>query len=83
MRKIIRYPRINVHEGKGAPEKLENNYDKIHGEVAQGSVSKSSKKRSLYRTTGHTSFRPFGGIDDDLTDPVSTLVSWRASANRR
>jgi len=32
------------------------------------------RKKSLYCTTGHASFRPFGGIDDDLTDPVSTLV---------
>jgi len=35
MRNIIRYPRINVHDGKAA-EKLENNYDKIHGEGSQG-----------------------------------------------
>lgn len=55
-------------------EKFNNNCGKTHGEKPE---------KSLNRTTGHAPFRPFGGVDDDLTNPLSTLISRRALACRR
>ena len=52
-------------------KKLNNNSGKTHGEKPE---------KSLNRTTGHAPFRPFGGVDDDLTNPLSTLISQRAFA---
>jgi hypothetical protein len=68
---------INVHEGVRKPD---DNYNKIQDEIAR---SYKSKRKSLYDTTGHASFRPFRGIDDDLANPLSRFISRRAPTNHR
>jgi len=73
---------INVHEEEGA-EEVDNNYNMIHGEKVTSGAINRKKKKSLYRTTSHASFRSFGGVDDDLTYPLSTFISRRGFIHRR
>jgi len=57
---------IDVREEKGVEKP-----DKIHGEKS----SRAINQKLLYRTTGHPPFRSFGGVDDGLTKPLTTLIS--------
>ena len=70
---------ITVHDGEGAGEgstTITTNYT-----MKFKVINRKEEKKSLYGTTGHASFRPFGGIDDDLTDPFSMFVSCGALAD--
>lgn len=60
---------------------LKSNSNKIH--KVKESNGCDPKQELLYGTTGHASFGSFGGIDDDLTDPLPTLVPQMPFTYRR
>jgi len=60
----------NVHKERG----MEKLYKNCQQNTWREKFVDISREKSLNRAAGHASFGPFGGVNDDLTEPIPTLI---------